>query len=712
MVMALLVHSIDPHELAYLREVSRHYELAHHRPHIAQALDRIDINHVSLADARAVQLARDELTAYLEFHREYPFRVLPNNLLEGDVIVGYDVASGVPIRARPSQLARHTLITGASGYGKTTLVRSIIKQLLDDGVHLVIFDLKDYLRALAARDERFLVLHKDVHYNPLQRLDGMGAPETIQVFVECFAKVLYGGQNLTSLLTEVLTIAFRDHEQPCLADLLPILERRLTKANTFTQRDTIHGLVQRLRRIHVAAPGPFACRQGMPLTAMLSRSVHFPVFVQTEPAELLFLHFVYLLFSERRLQQARGGLSHLIVMDEGLNLWSEQQANIEEQPLLASLMAMMRESGTGLLATTVSTDLLHPIMKANAFLQVAMPLTNHVESTEIAQTFNLTSDEHRYFDTRTKVGECIVRLGEPPWRHAIFARFPDDRFNKTVTISEWEEAKRRTDVLAPLPVRPIEISESTAAAKEESDGQPTPSHDPATSSSPPRPLTAVVDKVTINEHAQQLLHDVAHHPLTLTTPAYDRCGLHWMQGDRAKQHLNQLGFISAHSVITGARRGKRGSALRVEPAGWTWLERTPPKGTRGGDSAQHEFTIRQLATLIPRASIEVTLGDKSVDLLIPYNTTTHAYLLTVLADLSERSLALKDGDLLAIEVEITDARRSAPRNASANRNAGINLTVIATMPRDVTAVRRLLGIDERCIVIDALQFVDKLGVKS
>lgn len=222
----------------------------------------------------------------------------------------------------------------------------------------------------------------------------------------------------------------------------------------------------------------------------------------------------------------------------------------------------------------------------------------------------------------------------------------------------------------------------------------------------------MVEKIVLNEHETKLLQDVAEYPLTLTTPSYNRCHLHWQQGDRAKQHLIALGFISAHAVITGTRRGKRGSALRTETAGWAWLECKPPKGTRGGDSAQHEFTIRQLANRIPRSSMEVMVGDKSVDLLVAYNTTMHARLVAVLAELATRSLALQDGSLIAIEVEWSDARRSALRNASANQMAGVHLTVIATLARDLASVRRLLGISEHAIVVDVLQLVDKLGAQQ
>src|SRR5213078_4899957 len=97
------------------------------------------------------------------------------------------------------------------------------------------------------------------------------------------------------------------------------------------------------------------------------------------------------------------------------------------------------------------------------------------------------------------------------------------------------------------------------------------------------------------------------HPLTLTTPCFQRCGLRLSEGDRAKTLLTNLEFLESHRVRTGAGRGKTGSALRVTPAGWAWLGKKPPKSTRGGDSVVHEFCVQHLSRLIPHSSIE-TLG--------------------------------------------------------------------------------------------------------
>src|SRR6185437_13198974 len=128
----------------------------------------------------------------------------------------------------------------------------------------------------------------------------------------------------------------------------------------------------------------------------------------------------------------------------------------------------------------------------------------------------------------------------------------------------------------------------------------------------------------LNTHAIALLHDVADHPLTLATPSYQRCKLRLSEGDRAKTLLTKIGYLESHRVRTGAGRGKTGTALRLTPSAWTYLGRTPSRGTRGA-GPQHDFFIQQLHALLPNSSVEVL----SADLLIPFNASAHKQFLRV-----------------------------------------------------------------------------------
>lgn len=215
-------------------------------------------------------------------------------------------------------------------------------------------------------------------------------------------------------------------------------------------------------------------------------------------------------------------------------------------------------------------------------------------------------------------------------------------------------------------------------------------------------------RVALNKYDVAFLEDVAQHAFTPTTAAYDRMGIHWTQGDRSKQRLLRLELLTAHRVITRAGRGGTASVLHLSEAGWKWLGRTPPKGTRGGDCAQHEFLIHAIATAIPHASIEVMLDTKSVDLVVPYNIVRdHDFVERISARSAlAASASVRDGDILGIEVDLRPA--TASNNVAKNTTA---LTIIAAMPNKtrhmVARLRRALTINElaRVIVINVFDLL-------
>jgi hypothetical protein len=687
--VALLVRSVDPRELAQLRSICDRLELERHDP-IVETLRSIDPEHPAIGDAEAVQIVRDRIRPYLEFHREHPYRVMPPDATNGPLTIGVQRANGAPIRRRLEHFAQHLGIFAATGFGKTTLIASILPQLLNTGVHLIIVDRKDDTRALAAKDERFLILHPDVACNIIQQPKGISRAEHIATLIACFARAFFGGEHLKQVLTDALHQAFMRHEQPALADVMAILQAMGAKGDTFSRRDAITGVILRLQRFAALCPGMFHTRVGLTLDDLFTHSLYFPITTATEASEFAVTFLVHDLLFFQRHAQRRGGLSYLIVLDEGLSTWNAHASNIDRQPLLSYVQSMVREYAIGMIVTSTSVQLLDPLLKANLGTQIVMNLTSAAESSEIARTFGLTPEEHDYLNTRLVRGECIIKLADD-WRHPILATFPRSTTEKSVSTSDWSAAIERTNQLA---------QRQALAAREgiEGNGQPTPAPPPLVS--PPSRVAPVLEKpatkIALNKHAMALLHDVADHPLTLTTPSYQRCGLRLSEGDRAKALLSKLGFLESHRVRTGAGRGKTGSALRLTSSAWNYLRRTPAKGTRGA-GPQHEFIVQQLHGLLPNSSLEV-LG---ADLLFPLNTD-HAHFLRVIETLAGRTIALNDGDLVVIEVEA-----SAPLKTADKGDRGFALTIIATLGK-VAALQQRIGETERVVIVDVLRLLDAL----
>jgi len=709
--VALLVRSVDPRELAQLRSICDRLELERHDP-IIETLRSIDPDHPAIGDAQAVQIVRDRVRVYVEFHREHPYRVMPPDATSGPLRIGVQRANGASIRRRLEHFAQHLGVFAATGFGKTTLLASLLPQLLDAGVHLIIVDRKDDTRALAAKDARFLILHPEIACNIIQQPRGISRAEHIATLIACFARAFFGGEHLKQVLTDAMQQAFTQHDQPALADVMAVLNTMGAKGDTFSRRDAITGVILRLQRFAALCPGMYHTRAGLTLDDLFTHSLYLPITTATEASEFAVTFLIHDLLFHQRHAQRRGGLAYVIVLDEGLSTWNAHASNIDRQPLLSYVQSMVREYAIGMIVTSTSVQLLDPLLKANLGTQIVMNLTSAAESSEIARTFGLSPEEHDYLNTQLVRGECIIKLADD-WRHPILATFPRTTTEKSVTTSDWSAAIERTNHLA---------QRRASAAREgiTSTGQPTPSQESAPSSSPPSRVAPVVKeaktssgpskeelpsntsrRVALNKHCTLIMDDVGENPYTLTTPSFRRCNLRLSEGERAKTKVTDLGFLESHRVRTGAGRGKTGSALRLTPAGWRWLGRTPAKGTRGGDSVQHAFLVHELARRIARSTIETL----SVDLVIPYNTADHANLLAAIQAFSTRTIVLNSGDLVAIEVECSRPEITAPRNVA--RDTGFALTVIAVLGK-TPQLQRTIGDADSVLIVDVLRLLDAL----
>lgn len=690
------------------------------------------------------------------------FHPLRPGVLTGPYVLGTDIASGVAVRAQPSHLARTTIISGATGTGKTTLLHHIVEQALREGVKVWTIDAKDDSQQLAVSNERTLVIDAHSPLNLLQRPSFLSKSEHQAIFSNLFARAFFGGEHLK----QVVTRAFEQlDDHGTFEDLAANIERGVTKNATYAERDAIRGALQRAHRVKQLYPGLYQTKHGARIEDLCEHPFCFPIKIQTEVDEFIFSYLIHLLFLYQRSRATRPVLSHLIQMDEGMLSWNRNASSkIEGVPLLSYLQSMIREFGIGMLISTTSIHLLDPLLKSNTFLRIALNVTDHVEGTEVARTFGLNEQQREDFHRGLTRGEEIIKFADE-WTDPILATYPARSQRKAATLAEWEAAKRRITALIPAPPSPIII---TAAAREENTGWTPPSQAPAATASrgqatratdstaasvttssaqerlpqlspnasqetSPNATEKVVSpnqahrlvedfgiasnsserrtspnasrpRVALGEHARALLQDVADHPFTLCTKAYRRCELLLAQGDRARAQLERLALLRATRVTCGRGRGKSGIALSLRPDAWRVLGRPRGKGLRGGSSAGHSHCVFELSRRIPDSTIEEYLGSKPIDLCIPFNTATHELFYRAITLLTGKTPHLEDGDIIAVEVEISAPR--SVRNAVKNTALGVALTILAVADREPE--RLDLNLPPNAIVLDVYALLDTL----
>ena len=697
--MAHHAQSLTPLVLDSLHERARKLDLLQHTD-TARTFASINAERPRSIDRRLFTLLDERVNRFAQHLRDTnPFASAAAPLAADGIALGVEIETGLSLNITPSALSRHALITAPTGGAKTTYAHNVILQARARSVVVWVADPKLDGRYLVVRDTDFLIIERDTPFNVLQPLPFADRATHIHLIAHCFAKTHYGGEHTMQVMEIALARAYEQHPVPCLADVLAIVDTLAPKGSTYGWVDAVRNVQYKLWRLRDRYPVAFTTRS-CNLDVLFRRSLYLPLLFQSTSDEFVFAVLAHLLFLHHYHAGIRD-LTTLIIYDEGLTGWSSKPANIDQAPVLATLQVQLREMGIGMLVTSAAISMTSALLKSNVHIRVTMGAGNPQDIDELTRTFQFTPDQRDYLLTRITPGQAIVKIGTDVPRLVTFPNITDE---KRVSLAAWQEALQRTDILRP-PVSPLQLP--AAREEHEGNGQPTPAQRPAPSSSPPSRVAPVVEKtpsnsrVPLNKHASALLEDVADHPLTLTTPAFARCKLRLSEGDRAKTQLIDLGFMDSHRVRTGSGRGKTGSALRLTQAGWQWLDRTPPKGTRGGDSAQHEFLVTELARRIPSSMIETL----SVDLVIPYNTIRHAALHHALEALCARNIALNDGEIIALEIESSRPLTTGPRNVQ--RDTGFALTIIATLGK-TQELQQVIRENDRVVIIDALRLLDAL----
>jgi hypothetical protein len=686
------------------------FHIAEHDPVVARTLAGLRPEASNSLNRRLFEAVCARCARYVAFHREYPFVTAPAApLAAGQRFVLRQYANDAPLCVPKDEEARGAIVIGSSGSGKTDL----LLQLADEGLRHHeewVVDVKGDAPVLAVRHPKVCVVDANARVDLFARPPYLSEPEFIAIVLESIARTMYLGQTGKSILHEALTTFFQ-HGQPTLLELIAILERMPRKGDTYDRLNAIRNATLRLRRLAERYPG-LATPGGVPLYELCAKSVLWSFTSYTDVEDLIMTLSVHHLFHHHRHHNIRT-LHTVIHVDEALLAFrAENNSRINGNPL-SELVGLTREYGIGWRLSVNTLSLLDPAVIANTFVLIALNVNSGSEHQAITRTFALTSDQAEYYAHRLTRGQALVRLGDR-WRHVMLCTYDKLAFSKTVSVTAWDDAKRRIERLAAREgdertgwQPPSQASTATASREQPTRAAFTTPANVTTSSAPvissghvSHNTSRATPRIALNKHCTAVINDVSTYPLTLTTPCFGRCNLRLSEGERAKTTLTNVGFIESFKVRTGAGRGKTGSAMRLTPAGWTWLGKKPPKSTKGGDSVDHEFSVQHLSRLIPHSSIE-SLG---VDLVIAYNTQEHERLHRALESLSARTIALNSGDLIALEIETSAPQITAPRNVT--KDAGFALTVIATFPKHVPSVQHLAS--DRVQVIDVLRLMDAL----
>lgn len=248
---------------------------------------------------------------------------------------------GTPWRIPLDLLAKHSLLLGASGSGKSVTLRAIIGSILersDDprAPRVLAFDFKKALRRLRARFDNLLVipwrlLKLNFYVPPAGVSKNDWNQREIDRFVQIF-DLREPSRAMLARLNRELYEDLRTEETgvyPCLMDLHGLMARKIESEDTpRSDKGKLETLQNRVEGVLDRAGSVFACAQGFPISEILKRNVLIELdglgtdlqsYIATGIMEQAFRYYL-----ANGMQDHAGTLRTLLVIDEAAHLFGKE----------------------------------------------------------------------------------------------------------------------------------------------------------------------------------------------------------------------------------------------------------------------------------------------------------------------------------------------------------------------------------------------------
>ena len=351
---------------------------------------------------------------------EYPFLTPPDEDIQGPINLGFCEETGAPAGIFPHEV--HTLIVGASGKGKSTLNKHLIKQHLDNGMPVLVIDFENEYQDLL-NDDRITVLGiDDLKWNPLEVPPGMNPIQYRQIFCSIFADqlglLIASKSYLLDAIDKLYTlygVYDGSGSYPSIYDLAELL-RKLLERYRATSRFTAYGEVclNRAEGFILSASGILDCSTGMPLHLLAKGNVVLSLYgMDFEYQSLLVTLILSWLCCHRIANGQRNNPEHdlAVFIDEAQRLFDSQLERRQYQgiPTISHLVATVRKYNLKLFVAAQQPTLLASSIKANSFCKVQLALGDGGDIMDIGSSMILTQ-EQMYFSRLLETGQAIVKF--------------------------------------------------------------------------------------------------------------------------------------------------------------------------------------------------------------------------------------------------------------------------------------------------------------
>ncbi|MCW4002633.1 MAG: DUF87 domain-containing protein [Candidatus Bathyarchaeota archaeon] len=441
----------------------------------------------------------------------------------------------------------HILVASRSGHGKTTLLMSFVRQLLDTDTPFLITDYKRDFRSLTALYPQLVILsRKNLKVNMLKAPPGVPIEEWKQLFMNIFGHVEGVWSGSTQFLLQYLDRVYAEKgEKATIKDLLEKLET--DAPNLRRMQDYWSAVYTRIYGLHSKLGSMLECREGLNIEQLLTRPVVLELdgFGGYEDQNLLVLFFFYWIYSYRKVHRHRGLARHWIIIDEAKRVFpaSEQYSSTtrEYSHIAPSdlIVDEIRDFSEILLAADNEVTKLSNSIISQSYAKIVGNVSGR-DLDVIAEAMNLSDDEK----------ECVSQLERGEWIVKLASRYTKPFTIKTEdfpvekNVSDEEVEQRMEPLLSDLVAKPM----NNEIATKETEGSA--AYQDNTSQTNARKITFPA----ISEDTWDLLLDVNKHPFRGLAGRYESLSLSGRRASFAKAELIEKGLAREFSVVLGSHR--------------------------------------------------------------------------------------------------------------------------------------------------------------
>lgn len=371
------------------------------------------------------------------------------------------------------QLARHTLITGFTGAGKTNTVLYLLDQLWNRQriPFLVIEAAKKEYRGLVDQPgfEQLLVFTlgdettSPFRLNPFELLPGVRLEAHLGRVQSCFDAALPQFGILPSIIAESLELIYRDkgwqltdrggeHPDrlfPTMRDMfrmvIQVAETRGYAGETYHNiRAAAAGRIGSLLR--GSRGRMFDCQRSVPPDLIMTQPTVLELNDLNQDDKALTMMFLLTWLREYRELHRGKSLQHVTVVEEAHNVMENVQSvgaseiaadtRAKAVEAFSSMLSEVRAYGEGLIISDQSPDKLAPDAVRNTNLQIAHQLRHRVDREAIAAAMLMTEAQKEFLG-KLRVGEAAVF--QTGYDRATFMRVPN--YKDDQKFGEPEDAR-------------------------------------------------------------------------------------------------------------------------------------------------------------------------------------------------------------------------------------------------------------------------------